>query len=282
MEQPAEVSIETLALCNAACNFCPYPTLERKGVSMPDAMIFDLIEQMAGFKTPFSVSPFKVNEPLLDKRLAGICRRIIQFVPAASLRIFTNGTPLTVDQIDWIAELPGDRVQHLWVSLNSLDADEYENVMQLPLRIVEKRLDALHAAVSSGHFKHEVVISRVASGRVVTQWQSTDPKDFAFIKEVTRRWPAFFPTLIKRDGWLGYVEPGDKRIPPRPCARWYELNITATGNAALCCMDGKGEYSVGSVATHKLLEIYNQPHLRKRREFSITRAGIEPCAKCTY
>jgi MoaA/NifB/PqqE/SkfB family radical SAM enzyme len=29
LDFPVHVHLETNALCNAACNFCPYPTLER-------------------------------------------------------------------------------------------------------------------------------------------------------------------------------------------------------------------------------------------------------------
>jgi hypothetical protein len=37
MDFPTEVTIETQAICNAACTFCTYPTMERKGNKMPDA-----------------------------------------------------------------------------------------------------------------------------------------------------------------------------------------------------------------------------------------------------
>ena len=46
LDFPAHVHLETNALCNAACNFCPYPTLERKGTKMPDALIAKIIEDL--------------------------------------------------------------------------------------------------------------------------------------------------------------------------------------------------------------------------------------------
>jgi hypothetical protein len=39
LDYPALVHLETRAVCNAACNFCPYEKLERKGTVMPDALI---------------------------------------------------------------------------------------------------------------------------------------------------------------------------------------------------------------------------------------------------
>jgi hypothetical protein len=43
MEQPQEVSIETFALCNARCTFCPYGTLGREGTKLPSIVINSLI-----------------------------------------------------------------------------------------------------------------------------------------------------------------------------------------------------------------------------------------------
>ena len=36
MQYPALVHVETLAQCNASCNFCPYVSMERKGTRMSD------------------------------------------------------------------------------------------------------------------------------------------------------------------------------------------------------------------------------------------------------
>ena len=39
LDFPAIVHLETQANCNASCNFCPYPSLERKGTRMSDELI---------------------------------------------------------------------------------------------------------------------------------------------------------------------------------------------------------------------------------------------------
>ena len=36
---PRHVHLETLAVCNAACHFCPYPTLDRKGTRLSSSVI---------------------------------------------------------------------------------------------------------------------------------------------------------------------------------------------------------------------------------------------------
>lgn len=277
MTQPHEVSIETLALCNAACVFCPYPTLKRKGVELPTDVILNLIGQMRDWKEPFFISPFKVNEPLLDSRLQGICVSIELSLPQARLRLFTNGQPLTERHMQWIGDL--QRVEHLWISLNSTDPDEYEQLMKCSYAIVRGHLDVLHRKVAAGEFKHPVVLSRVLQGG--SHGQVMGNRDLEFHRSVLQRWPLFSTYLIKRDSWLGYVKPGDSRVPRTSCTRWFELSITAQAKAVLCCMDGKGEYEQGDVMIQSLLDIYNNSFLTTCRRASV-RDGITPCDTCSY
>ena len=93
LDQPKEVSLETFARCNAACTFCPYPTLDRIGTKMDLELIYRLIDEMAEWTTPFSFSPFKVSEPLLDKRLMDILERF-EDSTIGNIRVFTNGQAL--------------------------------------------------------------------------------------------------------------------------------------------------------------------------------------------
>lgn len=263
LNQPQEVSLETLALCNAACTFCPYPTLERQGTRMPDELIGRLVEEMAGWDRPFMFSPFKVNEPLLDNRVIPLLERMNRDVPHARLRIFTNGSPLTLDKAEQIGRL--QNVEHLWVSLNTHRPEEYEPLMSLPWARTAKRLDDLHAS----DFPHPVCVSRVG-------------RDVEFAPYVRERWPKFRPVIIKRDGWLGFTDATDSEVPDTPCARWWELNIMATGTVAHCCMDGKGEFPIGDVNAQTMLEVYNTRHWRERRQKLLSRRGLHPCSTCTY
>lgn len=262
--QPHEVSIETQALCNARCTFCPYPTLDRKGTKMPDELLLRLIGEMAEFKAPFYFSPFKVNEPLMDKRLIPMCRRFNEDAPLGHLRIFSNGSALTDKHIEGIASL--DRVVHLWISLNTHVEAEYEPLMGLDYKKTIRRLDNLHTK----DFPHPIVVSRVGP-------------DADFVAFVRERWPKFQVACIKRDAWIDFTNPDDMTVPETPCGRWWELNITATGKAALCCMDGEARFGFGDVNESSLLEIYNHPKLKHWRESVWSRKQVgSPCDKCSY
>ncbi len=230
---------------------------------MSDELIDKVIDDMAEFAGPFFFSPFKVNEPLLDKRLFDICRKVIAETQA-TVRIFTNGAPLTQKKIDQIASL--DRVLHLWVSLNSHIPVEYEALMGIPFERTVKRLDNLHRQ----EFPFTVVLSAVGH------------PNHAFIAYCGMRWPKFHAVTIPRASWLGHVDAQTDVVPVLPCVRWFELSIISSGVCSLCCMDGEGKFPIGDVRKNTLLEIYNAPSWRERREKLLSRREVPVCQTCTY
>lgn len=264
LDQPNEISLETLALCNARCAFCPYPVMERKGEKMPDELIDKLVGEMAAFQRPFLFSPFKVNEPLLDKRLIPLCERMNREVPKALIRIFTNGSALTPEKIEGLSRLKN--VVHLWVSLNATDPVEYEKLMGLRFEQTAKRLDYLHSI----EFPHPVMLSKVGY------------PDEPFRRYCYDRWPKFDSLAIMQTSWLGYTDAQITKVPDSPCSRWFELSITSSGKVSLCCMDSEARFSIGDVSKQTLLEVYNAPEWRERREKMLSRKGIYPCNTCTY
>jgi len=275
MDYPMEVHIETLAVCNAACTFCPYPTMDRRGDRMSDQLIDKIIADLKQIPTsvPFTIAPFKVNEPFLDKRIFSVCAKINEQLPNAWLRLFTNGSPLTEDIIEKICGVK--KVTHLWISLNEVEAQAYEKLMQLPLDRTLSKLDLLHGLVRQGRFPHPVMVSRVTDGT---------GRDQIFLNFVQQRYPLFKPHLIGARNWTGQVDVGaDVRVPSTGCSRWYEVSIMASGKVALCCMDGEGKHVIGDVNTQTVLEVYNSPGYRKLRQFTLSRkAAAAPCDTCAY
>lgn len=274
MDYPAEVHLETFTKCNAACSFCPYPTLDRLGTRMSDALIDKILGDLEAIPAdlPFGIAPFKVNEPLLDVRLFDICAAINRRLPNAHPRIFTNGAPLTDTMIDRLARI--ERLQHLWISLNECDPVRYESVMGIPLARTLVAMERLHAAVEDGRFPHPVIVSRVRD--------RTD-EDRRFETFMATRFPRFGVVLMPYAAWAGQIEsPEDTPPPPTGCSRWFELSIMSTGRVALCCMDGEGRHMIGDVAADNALAVYNAPGYRRLREASLDRlvAGA-PCATCS-
>ena len=132
LDFPAVLGIETLALCNAACDFCPYPALDPKGEAMPDRLIAKIMDDVGDIhpRPPFKVNLSRVNEPFLDSRFWDITTEIENRFPEAQHMLFSNGTPLNGGNLQRLAKLR--RVDFLNLSLNDHRPDEYERIMRLP------------------------------------------------------------------------------------------------------------------------------------------------------
>lgn len=104
-----------------------------------------------------------------------------------------------------------------------------------------------------------------------------------FQRYCAERWPKFGTFVIKKDAWIDYTDPQFGGVPDTPCVRWFELSILSDGKVSLCCMDGTGKYPIGDVNTQTMLEVYNAPAWRERREKLLSRKQVpEPCNRCSY
>lgn len=276
MEFPALVHIETLAQCNASCTFCPYVSMERKGTRMPDSLIEKVIDDLTAIPRSlrFQVSPFKISDPFLEARLFDILANVNERLPNAAISLITNGAALTERNLEKLSKVKN--VAYLTVSLNFHDPVEYQEVMGMPLERTLGRLNDLKKWHARGAFDFPIRISRVSVSRT---------EDQGFMQWVKATYPAFAACILPRNDWLGAVETENfaRGVPDVPCHRWFDFSISATGKVAMCCMDGKVEFSKGDVNDHHVLEIYNQPHLRKlREELASRRTTGAPCNRCTY
>lgn len=275
LRYPSLVHLETQAVCNAACSFCPYPTMERKGVRMPDELIDKVLTDLADIPRdlPFQLSPYKVSDPFVEARLFDILREVNARLPNAAINLITNGAAVTDANIARLASL--DNVNYVHVSLNFCDPAEYEAIMKIPFERTIRRLDALHEATVAGTIRFPVRLTRVSG---------TAASDRQFIEWCAKRYPRFPAMIALRNDWIGEV-PGALAgsVPDVPCHRWFDLSVTATGKVALCCMDGDARYPKGDVRDEHALAIYNRPHLLELRTRLVSRreAG-DPCRRCTY
>jgi hypothetical protein len=271
LDYPLIVQIETIALCNAACTFCQYPALERKGDKLPDELIDKILIELATFPKdlPFTLTLYGVSEPFLDKRIYRNIERINAELPNAQLQINTNGTPLTDANIDRLAEM---RIAGLGISVNDYRKAEYEKTMQLPFEKTLKVLDSLERARMSGRIPFNVGVTRAGDGSI---------EDLKFISWVRKNYPSLSSYYTPNFVWVG--EASEQRTVAQSvgCAHWYELAIRSTGQVSFCCIDGHVNYPRGDVRSQSLLDIYNMPAFRALRLKKTSRAEVLQCSSCT-
>jgi radical SAM protein with 4Fe4S-binding SPASM domain len=273
IDYPAHVHLETMAKCNAACSFCPYSTLDRQGAVMEDELIEKVVNDLCDIPRlhTFQLSPFKVNEPFLDNRLIDLLALFNTRLPNACITLTSNASPITEKKLTQLAAFP--RIGYLWISFNDHRKVEYEQTMQLPYKRTIERLEMIHKAKAEQRLHIRVVLSRVSDG------SSTD-REFAIW--VKTRFPLFDVSLLPRGGWIGQINAPANPPPSVRCSRWFDVSITATGEVAHCCMDGKAEFPIGNVRHEHVLEIYNKPSFRRLREKLNTRLEVDPCRRCSF
>lgn len=271
---PYQIGIESRALCNATCGFCPYPTMKRKGQRMDDALLEKILRDMEDLPRdlPLDVNLARMNEPFADKRVPDLALELERRFPQVSLWIFTNASPLIPKVAAKLTPLR--RITQFVISFNDHRPDEYTRVMGLPFERTVANIDALHEMAAAAAVAFAPTISRVGDGT---------PADDEFLAWCAHRWPAFQHRVTQRFDWIGSVGLttfGD--MPRTGCWQWFHLPILAGGRVAWCTLDHEGDRSRGDVRARHILDIYNEPAHRERRRTLPDRADVAVCSRCNH
>ncbi len=273
MDVPKGIGIETLVRCNAACDFCPYPHLDRKGDRMSDALIEKFLDELADFPddVPVSINPSRVNEPFLDKRVMPLLKELERRYSSTRIAIFSNGSTFTPKLIEDLGTLK--QIVLLNISFNDHRESEYERVMQIPYARTVRNLDRLHEAFESGDVTPPgIAVSRIGDG---------SDADDEFRRWCQDRWPMFQARVSPRVDWMGHVTLKYRSRPPAvTCGQFFKMQILASGKAAFCGVDSTGDAGFGDLNDMHLLEIYNHEERRKLRKNLLSREHVKACGSC--
>jgi len=270
VDYPLNIHIETLALCNAACTFCQYPELLRKGDKMPGDLIDKILGEIAGLPrdVPVNIILSGVSEPLLDKRIFRHIEFINKNAPQARVGINTNGAPLTPKVLD---KLIGLDIHWLSVSMNDHRKAEYEATMKISYERTLEVIGMLDRRKAAGEIPLAVGLTRAGDGSI---------DDLRYIEWIKANYPNCSTYFTPQFVWVGDAG----RVPVAPnagCAHWFDVTIRSTGQVAFCCIDGHIASPHGDLRTQSLLEVYNNPRLRELRLKPVRRPDIAECRACT-
>jgi len=125
------VQIETVAKCNMACSFCPYPLKEDKVSELNIETIKQVIDELDPLDKNFEYITFsQFNEPLMDSRIFDI----IKYARQKKFRVLliTNGLLLNKEK-----NIKGiiDSDVELKISLQVLDSTKHKDARGLNLEI---------------------------------------------------------------------------------------------------------------------------------------------------
>jgi MoaA/NifB/PqqE/SkfB family radical SAM enzyme len=273
---PAELSIETINLCNARCTICAHPDMRRKKSLMDTSLANGLIEQAAQSKLQkLFLSGF--GEPLLDKRLP-------EFVALAKSRgindigIVTNGYLLTPDIAGILIE---SGLTEIVISIDGFTAESYEkirlglkfdrlvkNIQQLSSLKNRSKVRVRLSCVDLVTNHNQKKIAHRLFGRYVDGIDFRQAQGWTALygQQIAFRTPHFIPN-------------------PIPCRYlWDSMSVYIDGTVPACCLDYEAKGVMGNAAETPLSDIWNgnrfadyrQAHLEGRK------SELEPCHGCGY
>ena len=268
-EIPRLVAIETTNACNAKCAFCPNSALNRDHLAMAEDTFRKIVDDCTTFKL-HAIEPFLNGEPFMDPQIIPRLQYIRARLPDTKLRLYTNGFAMTDKRVDDLMDLG---IDHLFVSLNTLDPEKYEAVMGLRL---ERTLRNIDYAVDPSRRKR---LAREITVRMTRTQDTTkdDEKHFAAYcrdKNVNCMIVGLF-------NYLGDVR-SPLPVPNFPCEHLTRVDVMSNGQVTLCCMDADGKFTWGDATKESVLDIYNGERARAYRQAHRDgkRRTIPPCGTC--
>ena len=281
---PLKVQIQTWTRCNAACAMCPYPEIiGAPGFvhqQMSEALYRRLLDQLSGLPIE-RLSPFLMNEPLLDKRLPRWIQLARAALPATTLGIFTNGSALTPALAERLAEAGLDE---LCVSVHGFDPAVNHRVMGGldHRRVVEslRQIVPLLAGDRLGGMRVQIVTGDVPEITDTLQLAPPSLRPLIALKAFSNERAV---SQVPLDLGSSAHEAVGERAPicQRPFVKLY---VMANGDCVACNCDWRRREVLGNAEEQDLLEIWQGARYRGLRRAQIEGRFPEDhvCRGCDY
>jgi len=268
-----QLQLETVAYCNAACVFCPYPTMTRQRGVMPMPLYARIIDQAAEIPRIDKITLTGLGEPLLDPKVVARVDYARFRKPSAEIDLYTNGSFLKPAVVDALSEAG---LSTLYVSLNAANASKREQIM---------RLKDYHEVVgyieyARAHGKFRTIVKAVMEKDLIEQDEA---------EEFLARWGGPLQlggnAFMHLEGnWAGEMGRPMRVLPTTACYRALDqIMVLWDGRVSLCCFDGEGQVIFGDLNEQTIKEVfdgekawaYRLAHAEGRR------AELELCRTCT-
>ena len=264
------IQIQTVSWCNRSCIFCPSGKFPVEKVFMPVAVYHRIIQQLQALNYAGRISPYLMNESLLDKRLPEFIAYTRAHCPESWIAINTNGDALSETLLERLFD----------AGLNSLDVNAYDSPAQhakhlaLAARFTARREDiTLRTGYSNPFFQGDNIprSTKLLNCRDMSFWESR------FLAKIAT------PDLQNRSGNI----PGARQVSaplPLGCSRpSQQMYVNYRGEAVLCCNDWRFEVIMGDTAQATLAEIWmNDKYQRYRHHLQQKNRAMPLCNTCDY
>ena len=275
---PRALQIQTNSRCNAACLFCGYTEIKDElphGVM--DMELFRKIVDEIPMAWTGRVSPYLMNEPLLDKTLPEKIAYITARRRLARTKINSNGALLTPEMSQGLVDA---RLRHLWISVQGIREETYKRSMGLNLPKVLENIDAFLAIRERAKADLPKLTITMLNTALV-QGELEEAKAYWAERGVRLK----VHNLDNRSGKdLSELKVQARPILRRNCDLFLkQAYILYNGDVILCCHDWRRSVVLGNVRENTLAEIWNSERflelIRQYQAGDFTNLAI--CRGCT-
>ena len=226
------------------------------------------------------ISPYLMNEPLMDRDLFDKIRYINKTIPGCKVVVTSNGHFLTPHVVDSILEM-GDGIHELYISFQGMDKESYEKTMRgnmdfdRTLANVDHFLETQRArGIERPKLWITMVDTAVIDARkAVVYWRS-------------RGVASKYTTLENRGGNIKDAETFSRTRSMSyytTCARLFkQAYIMFNGDLVLCCVDYSREQVLGNITHSTIHDVWNGPVAReiRRRYLGHEFDALPLCGHC--
>jgi MoaA/NifB/PqqE/SkfB family radical SAM enzyme len=263
---PRNIQIQTIAACNAHCIFCPHG--KTKNPLPRGSMDWDLyrkiIDEVTQYRV-FRISPYLMNEPLMDKEIGERIRYISSRKKFPTyIKINTNASLLTEEMA---RDLLDSGLDVLTCSVHGIAKEKYESTMVgLKLEEVLENIDGfLDLKKKLRKKKPELRVTMVRTKLI-------EP-DVEKIKEYwTKRGVrvAIRPMSNRAHNSLSSLHINARPLMPFTwCHRLFEqIYVNVKGQLLICCNDWEQTTILGDLTKQSIYEAWHsEPYMEVRRKF---------------
>ena len=253
------LQVETTSVCNAHCIFCPHDRIEQGHM---EQWLYEKIVKDASQYDLVTFSPMMTGEPFCDPEImerVRFARMILK--PDTIIRFFTNGSLMTLQDIDELVEMRNIEVS---VSLNGayketrqrlMGVDDFDKVMARVWYMKEKGMNV----------KTSFVLFPTMTVEEVNIFMSF-PNPYA----------------IRFQSFAGHIY--HYRRFHGKCRRVEEyLTVLHNGRVCLCCFDAFGDVIFGNLKEQTIAEVLESKernkYIKANREGKINQMKL--CSECT-
>lgn len=243
----SSMELETQNRCNGSCAFCPVNRNEdpRPYARMPEELFSRIIQQLVDIKYSHSLSLHSNNEPLLDKRLPEFARLAQERLPNVRLKMFTNGSLLTLDMF-----------RKLMPHFSRLFINNYNSAPVMHQNIQEIH-DYCLTAEGQNLLANKTLVIQLRDPNVI---------------------------LSSRGGSAPNRQPPANPVSAKCLYPYKQFIVRPDGRVSLCCNDALGKMTLGDLKQNSITEIWRgEAYTRIRAAMTEKgRAAIPLCAACDF